>query len=68
MRNENRERHGEWAKRKTKSIREKESARMLTEFLNANTPFQKREVIRSFNPLYFAFGETLDPRKEAEHE
>lgn len=59
-----RNRHGEWSKRKTKSIRENESMRMLTEFLNAHTPQQKRAVISSFNPYYFVFGETLNPRKE----
>jgi hypothetical protein len=68
MSNENRVRHGEWSRRKTKSVREQQSTRMLTEFLNAHTPQQKREVIRSFNPLYFVFGETLNPRKEVEHE
>jgi hypothetical protein len=66
--NENRVRHGEWSRRKNKSVREQQSTRMLTEFLNAHTPQQKREVIRSFNPLYFVFGETLNPRKEVEHE
>jgi hypothetical protein len=64
----NRIRVGEWSRRKTKSVRERESMRMLTEFLNAHTPLQKREVIKSFNPLYFVFGETLNPRKEVEHE
>jgi hypothetical protein len=59
---------GEWSRRKTKSIREQESIRMLTEFMQAQTPHEKREVIRSFNPLYFVFGETLNPRKEVEHE
>jgi hypothetical protein len=66
--NENRIRHGEWSRRKTKSIREQQSVRMLTEFMQAQTPHEKREVIRSFNPLYFVFGETLNPRKEVEHE
>lgn len=63
-----RSRHGEWAQRKTNKIRQQQSMRMLTEFLNANSPQQKREVIKTFNPLYFVFGETLDPRKEVEHE
>ena len=66
--NENRIRVGEWAQRKTNKIRQQNSMRMLTEFLNAHTPHEKREVIRSFNPLYFVFGETLNPRKEVEHE
>jgi hypothetical protein len=66
--NTNRIRVGEWSRRKTKSIREQQSVRMLTEFMQAQTPHEKREVIRSFNPLYFVFGETLNPRKEVEHE
>jgi hypothetical protein len=68
MMNENRIRVGEWAQRKTNKIRQQNSMRMLTEFLNAHTPQEKREVIKSFNPLYFVFGETLNPRKEVEHE
>ena len=68
MRNENRVRHGEWAQRKTNKIRQQQSLRMLTEFLNAHTPHQKREVIKTFNPLYFVFGETLNPRKKVDHE
>jgi hypothetical protein len=50
---ENRVRHGEWAERKRKSVREQQSVRMLAEFMQAQTPHEKREVIRSFNPLYF---------------
>lgn len=61
-------RSGEWAQRKNKSVREQQSMRMLTEFLQAQTPHEKREVIKSFNPLYFVFGETLDPRKEELYE
>jgi hypothetical protein len=68
MMNGNRIRVGEWAQRKTNKIRQQNSMRMLTEFLNAQTAHEKREVIRSFNPLYFVFGETLNPRKEVEHE
>jgi hypothetical protein len=59
---------GEWSKRKTKSVRENESMRMLTELLRAQTPQEKRAVISSFNPYYFVFGETLNPRKEVEYE
>ena len=66
--NQNRIRVGEWSRRKTKSVREQQSVRMLTEFMKAQTPHEKREVIRSFNPLYFVFGETLNPRKEVENE
>ena len=64
----NRIRVGEWSRRKTKSVREQESTRMLTEFLRAQTAQEKRAVISSFNPLYFVLGETLNPRKEVEHE
>jgi hypothetical protein len=66
--NENRIRVGEWSRRKTKSMREQQSVRMLTEFMQAQTAHEKREVIRSFNPLYFVFGETLNPRKEELYE
>jgi hypothetical protein len=63
-----RNRHGEWSRRKTKSVREQQSTRMLTELLRAQTPQEKRAVITSFNPYYFVFGETLNPRKEAHYE
>jgi hypothetical protein len=66
--NDNRIRVGEWSRRKTKSMREQQSVRMLTEFMQAQTAHEKREVIRSFNPLYFVFGETLNPRKEELYE
>jgi hypothetical protein len=61
-------RTGEWAQRKSKSMRDQESMRMLTEFLNAQTPQQKRAVISSFNPHYFLFGNKLNPRKEELYE
>jgi len=64
--NENRVRHGEWSRRKNKSVREQQSTRMLAEFMKAQTAHEKREVIRSFNPLYFVFGETLNPRPQKE--
>ncbi len=64
----NRIRTGEWSRRKTKSVREQQSVRMLTEFMQAQTPHEKREVIKGFNPLYFVFGETLNPRKEELYE
>ena len=35
---------------------------MLMQFLRATTPKEKRDVIKSFAPHYFIFGETLDPR------
>jgi hypothetical protein len=63
---ENKSRHGEWAQRKTNKIRQQQSMRMLTEFLNAHTPHQKREVIKSFNPLYFVFGYELGGKRESE--
>ena len=63
---ENRTRYGEWAERKRKSVREQQSARMLAEFMQAQTPHQKREVIRSFNPLYFLL--TPDTPKENHNE
>ena len=57
---------GEWAKRKARKMSPRDT--MLTDFLRATTPHEKREVIKTFNPHYFAFGETLNPRKEVEHE
>ena len=57
----------EWAQRKRKSVREQQSMRMLTEFLKAKTPNEKREVIKSFNPYYFVFGDTLDPNPTKEN-
>ena len=41
---------------------------MLRDFLMAQTPHEKRRVIETFNPHYFVFGETLNPRKEVNHE
>ena len=41
---------------------------MLTAFLSAPDADAKREVIKSFAPHYFVFGNTLNPRKEVEHE
>lgn len=38
------------------------SDNMLVQFLRATTPKEKRDVIKSFAPHYFIFGETLDPR------
>ena len=55
-----------WGKRKAR--RQSPRDTMLTDFLRATTPHEKREVIKTFNPHYFAFGETLNPRKEVEHE
>ena len=55
-----------WAKRKERKMSPKDT--MLTDFLRATTPHEKREVIKTFNPHYFAFGETLNPRKEIENE
>ena len=55
-----------WAQRKARKMSPRDT--MLTDFLRATTPHEKREVIKTFNPHYFAFGETLNPRKEVEHE
>ena len=49
--------------------RKDEQARaMLKTILRAKTPQEKREIIKSFNPYYFTFGETLNPYKEREYE
>lgn len=59
--------------RLTKAQAKREDQRrreMLASFLRAKTPAEKRAVITTFNPYYFTFGETLDPRprKEEDHE
>lgn len=54
-------------KRETK-VKEEQARNMLANFLSAKTPYEKREVIRTFNPYYFALGETFNPRKEIENE
>lgn len=56
----------DYAKRKLKRTSPQDT--MLRDFLLAKTPHEKREVIKTFNPYYFAFGETLNPRKEIENE
>ena len=68
--NENRNRHGEWAQRKARRREQVCSPKelMLRDFLRATTAQEKRAVIKTFNPHYFVFGETLDPRKEVNHE
>ena len=55
-----------WGKRKARKMSPRDT--MLTDFLRATTPHEKREVIKTFNPHYFAFGETLNPRKETQDE
>ena len=57
-----------YAQRKAKRASPQET--MLRDFLLAKTPYEKREVIKTFNPFYFTFGETLDPnpRKEMQDE
>lgn len=60
-------RTGEWAERKRKSVREIQSMKMLNDFLNAQTPQDKRRVIESFNPYYFLLttptqGDSNEPR------
>lgn len=64
---------GEWATLKRNHRKKKPDPRdtMLADFLRAKTPHEKREVIRTFTPHYFVFGETLnpnDPYKENDHE
>ena len=56
-----------YAQRKAKRASPQET--MLRDFLLAKTPYEKREVIKTFNPHYFLLGETLDPRprKEEDH-
>ena len=39
---------------------------MLTLFLRAGTPHEKRAVIKTFNPHFFQFGIKLDPRNPYE--
>jgi hypothetical protein len=39
---------------------------MLADFLRAKTPYEKREIIKTFSPHYFVFGNTLDPRNPYE--
>jgi len=59
-----------WGKRKARKMSPQDT--MLTDFLKATTPSEKRQVIKNFAPHYFVFGETLDPRnpyeKENDHE
>ena len=55
-----------YAQRKAKKSSPQEN--MLRDFLQAKTPYEKRQVIKTFNPHYFILGETLDPRKEVNHE
>ena len=50
-----------------KRIKAKEDAQrrgMLAAFLSAPDAQAKREVIKTFTPHYFVFGNTLNPRKE----
>ena len=47
-------------------LKDEQARAMLSTFLTAKTPQEKREVIKSFNPYYFTFGETLNPYKENE--
>ena len=55
---------GEWAKRKARKMSPQDT--MLTDFLRATTPSEKRQVIKNFAPHYFVFGEKLDPRNPYE--
>lgn len=61
--------HKDKVKRRTKSqakLEDERKRKMLADFLRAKTASEKREVIKSFNPYYFTFGETLNPYKENE--
>ena len=62
------EHQSRWKDRQLRKASPRET--MLRDFLLAKTPYEKREVIKTFNPHYFALGETLDPRprKEIENE
>lgn len=51
--------------RKTKKVLSPQET-MLRDFLNAKTPQAKREIIATFAPHYFIFGERLDPRNPYE--
>ena len=58
-----------WAQRKARKMSPRDT--MLTDFLRATTPHEKRAVITAFAPHYFIFGESLDPRnpyEEMNHE
>lgn len=55
-----------WQQRKARKMSPKDT--MLTDFLKATTPSEKRAVITAFAPHYFIFGDTLDPRNPYEQE
>ena len=40
--------------------------RMLYDMVQAPTPQAKRDIIKTFNPYFFMFGESLDPRNPYE--
>lgn len=45
-------------------LKDEQARNMLASFLTAKTASEKREVIKTFNPYYFTFGETLNPRPQ----
>ena len=55
-----------WQERQLRKASPKD--RMLHDFLGSPTPQTKRAIIASFNPYYFIFGNTLDPRNPYEKE
>lgn len=59
MSKRDRDQIGDWARRKAKKSSPQD--RMLTDFLRAKTPQEKREVIKNFAPYYFVFGNKLEP-------
>jgi hypothetical protein len=48
-----------WQERQLRKASPKD--RMLHDFLNAQTPTEKRAVIEAFAPHYFVFGTQLNP-------
>jgi hypothetical protein len=53
-----------WQQRKARKMSPQDT--MLTDFLRATTPHEKRQVIKNFAPHYFIFGDKLDPRNPYE--
>jgi thymidylate synthase len=58
----------EWSARKRRNRNELEALRMLVELMKADTPKEKRKVIKTYNPYHYIFGNKLNPRKEVSHE
>jgi hypothetical protein len=58
--------HETYASKQGRKRADEERRAMLANFLRAKTPHEKRQVILSFNPYYFQFGDKLDPRNPYE--